>query len=204
MATSLRKGTKAYTDKQRLEAVTTYLMLGSIELTAATLRITPKTLWVWKKTEWWNELVNEVKKEDRLIISAKLRKVLDKSWTLVEDRLDKGDWFFNQKTGELQRKPVALRDASNVAFQAAQMFDKLDKQDHFVVATEQIEDKLNKLAQAFTDLAAGKKLGTQDAVDIAFKDVYEAEEDVEEDEDALPEEREEGLQDGVLALSQSS
>jgi hypothetical protein len=198
--TALRKGTREYTDKQKLEAVTTYLMLGSIELTAATLRIAPRTLWLWKKTEWWNELVNEVKKEDRLIISAKLRKVLDKSWHLVEDRLENGDWFFNQKTGELQRKPVGIRDASQVAFQAAQLFDKMDREDHFVVATEQIEDKLNKLAQAFTDLANGKKLKTEDAIDVVFKEL----EDSEGEELALHEEREEGLQVGVSTLPQSA
>lgn len=182
MSTALRKGTKAYTDRQRLEAVTTYLMLGSIELTAATLRIAPRTLWLWKKTEWWNELVNEVKKEDRLVISSKLRKVLDRSWAIVEERLENGDWMFNQKTGELQRKPVNMRDASQVAFQAAQLFDKMDREDHFVVATEQIEDKLAKLAKSFEALASGKKLASDEVVDVEFTEITDSE---EEEEDAL-------------------
>lgn len=172
---TLRKGKAEYTDKQKLDAVTTYLMLGSIDLAAATLKIAPRTLWYWKRTEWWNDLVNEVKKEDKLVISSKLRKILDKSWTLVEDRLDNGDFVLNNKTGEIVRKPVSLKDASTVAFQAASLHDRLDKQDHFVVATEQIEDKLNKLAQAFTDLANGKKLTTEDAIDVAFKEVSDSE-----------------------------
>lgn len=175
-----------YTDKEKLNAVTTYLMLGSIELTAATLKIPDRTLWYWKRSEWWSELVNEVKKEDRLVISSKLRKVLDKSWHLVEDRLENGDWFFNQKTGELQRKPVSLRDASKVAFDAATLHDKLDKQDHFVVATEQIEDKLAKLAQAFADLAAGKRASIEDVSDAMVIE--------NEESNALSKERKEELQ----------
>lgn len=186
-------GKKEYTDKQKLDAVTTYLMLGNIELTAATLKIGVRTLWYWKRTEWWAQLVEEVKKEDRLVISSKLRKILDKSWHLMEDRIENGDWIFNQKTGELQRKPVSLRDASQVAFQAATLHDKLDKQEHYVIATEQVNDKLNKLAQAFTDLAAGKKLSTEDAIDVAFREIG-ASDEPQEDEDALYEGREERLQ----------
>lgn len=168
-------------------------------MTAAMLKMNERTLWVWKKTEWWNELVNEVKKEDRLVISSKLRKVLDRSWNIVEDRLTNGDWFFNQKTGELQRKPVGVRDASQVAFQAAQLFDKMDRADHFVVATEQIEDKLNKLAKSFEALASGKQLASEEIVDIDFKEVEEREEEVD---NALSTERSEGLQVGVPSLPQ--
>jgi hypothetical protein len=180
-----------WTDKEKLNAVTTYLMLGSIALTAATLKIPERTLWYWKRSEWWNELVSEVKKEDRLVISSKLRKVLDRSWSLVEDRLENGDWMFNQKTGELFRKPVSLRDVSKVAFDAATLHDKLDKQDHFVVATDQIEDKLKKLAQAFTDLAQGKKHSVEDVIDITF---------TEKEENALSKERGSQLQIGEPSL----
>lgn len=155
-----------YTDKEKLEAVTTYLTLGSVELTAAVLKMPVRNLYYWKRTEWWNELVNEVKKEDRLVISAKLRKILDKSWHLVEDRLEHGDYVLNNKTGEIIRKPVALKDAAKVAFDSATLFDKLDKQDHFVVATEQIEDKLKKLADSFAALASGKKPKSDDIIDI--------------------------------------
>lgn len=176
-----------YTDKQKLEAVTTYLTLGSVELTAAVLKISVRTLFYWKRTEWWNELVNEIKKEDRLVISAKLRKILDKSWHLVEDRLENGDFVLNNKTGEIIRKPVALKDAAKVAFDSASLFDKLDRQDHFVVATEQIEDKLKKLAQSFADLASGKKPKSDEIVDVEVKEL----------DNAIPEERGAQLQPGV-------
>lgn len=66
-----KKNNKEYADKTKLDAVTTYLMTGSIALTAATLKISERTLWLWKRTEWWANIVNEVKKEDRLVISAK-------------------------------------------------------------------------------------------------------------------------------------
>lgn len=177
-----KAGEGNYTDKEKLNAVTTYLTLGSIELTAAVLKIAPRTLWYWKRSEWWNELVNEIKKEDRLVISSKLRKILDRSWDIVEDRLKNGDFVLNQKTGEIIRKPVALKDASKVAFDSANLFDKLDKQEHFVVATDQIEDKLNKLADAFTKLANGKKLKIEDIGEIVDADIKEP--------DALPKERE--------------
>lgn len=172
-------GDVSFSDKQKLDAVTTYLMLGSIPLTAATLKISERTLWYWKRTDWWAQLVDEIRKEDRLVVSSKLRKILDKSWTLLEDRMENGDWVLNQKTGELMRKPASLKDVSTVAFQAAQLHDKIDKQEAFVVATEQIEEKLGKLAKAFSDLANGKKPTPEDVIDAV---VIEREPDAVHDE----------------------
>ena len=60
------------------------------------------------------------------------------------------------------------------------MFDKLDKQDHFVVATEQIDEKLKKLAQSFADLASGKKPKSDDVVDVEVKPIEETEDGVHE------------------------
>lgn len=171
-----------YTDKQKLDAVTLYLTLGSVALTAATLKISERTIWLWKRTDWWADLVNEIKKEDKIVLSSKLRKIVDKSWSVMEDRMENGDWVLNQKTGELQRKPASLRDVSTVAFQAAQLVDKFDKTDSFVVATEQIEEKLNKLAQAFADLSKGKKTPIpEDVIDAVLVE--------KEDTNALHEER---------------
>lgn len=90
-----------------------------------------------------------------------------------------------------------------MAFNAATLMDKLDKQEHFVVATEQIEEKLAKLAQAFEDLAKGKKHPTpEDVIDMEYREIESSPEvadsaifdgNSEEEEHALPDERSEEL-----------
>lgn len=145
-----------YSDRQKIEAVTTFLMLGgNVIMTCATLGIPEYTIYQWKKTEWWNTMVNDLKHEERLVLSSKLKKVMEKSWEVVGDRLEYGDWQLNQKTGELVRKPVSMRDAAKVATDSIMIREKLDMNESFTIHADQIEDKLSKLAKAFSDLAKG-------------------------------------------------
>jgi transposase-like protein len=194
-------GKKYYTDRQKLEAVTTYLMLGgNAALTAKTLSISVETIYLWARSEWWNRLTNEIKKEEKLQLSARLKKIINTSWDVVGDRLEKGDWVLNNKTGEVIRKPVSLRDASKVAVDAAVLRDRLDLGDSFSTQTDAIEDKLTKLALAFTNLAKGIT-NNQAVEDIAHTDNAEAEEGTD---DAVYDEWEEGHGEGESPLQQPS
>lgn len=182
---------KRWSDRQKIEACTTYFMLGgNLSLTAEKLKIPHETLRTWKKSDWWKELEDDIRREERLTLSTKLRNLMDASLTLVQDRLEHGDWIYDQKEGELRRKPVSMKDAGKLAMDAANLRTKMNIQENHTVAAEHIEDKLNKLAKAFSDLANGKKLETGPVEDVEYVEL-------EEQDDAVYEEREEGLQDGV-------
>jgi hypothetical protein len=179
-----------WNDRQKIEAVTTYLVLGSIPLVSHTLKIPEATLWAWKATEWWKTCVADIKEEENLVLSAKIKKIVEKSWDVVGDRIEKGDWIYNQKTGEMIRKPVSLKDASKVAIDSANLREKLNMPDNYTVQTDQIEEKLSKLAQAFQDLAKGIK-PKEPVEDIEFVEVLDRGGLLD---NAISEEREEGLQ----------
>lgn len=157
---------RPWSDSQKLETVTTYLMLGgNVALTAATLKIPEVTVRYWKKSEWWQEVESELRREENLQLSARLKNLVEKSLDVVADRLENGDWIYDQKTGELKRKPVILKDAHKVAVDLVDKRQKLQTNENFTVAAEQIEDKLSKLAKAFEDLASKKpKLEVTDVV----------------------------------------
>jgi hypothetical protein len=180
---------KHYSDRQKIEAVTTYLMLGSLPLTAAALKMSEHTLIAWKRSEWWKDLVQEIKREENLVLSNKIKKIVDKSWDVVADRMEKGDFIYDQKTGKLKRKPVSMRDANKVAMDSVLLREKLNMNENFTVAADQIEDKLTKLAKAFGDLAKGIK-PEEPVEDIEYVEVVNSEENT----DAIhEEERPEGL-----------
>ena len=149
---------KFYTDSQKIEAVTTYFLLGgNLALTARKLKINEGTLRGWKYKQWWKDLEREIRQEERLKLSTKLKKIIGTSWEAVEDRLEHGDYFYDQKNGEVKRKPVNLRDAGSIALQATKLHNDMALEEDHSVASEAIEDKLNKLAKAFSDLAKGIK-----------------------------------------------
>ena len=166
-------------DKQKLEAVQTFLMTGGAHaLTCRMLKIPEATLHLWRRQEWWHDMERAVRTEENLALSSRLKKILDKSMDIVVDRLENGDWIYDQKTGEMRRKPVAMKDAQKAVVDFIDRREKLNKQQTTQVATEMIEDKLAKLAQAFSDLAKPKQ--TIEVTDVMF--VTEEKED-EEDED---------------------
>jgi hypothetical protein len=176
-----------WSDKQKLEACTTYFMLGgNLSLVSKTLNISYETLKSWKSSNWWKELEADIRKEERLQLSSKLKKVIDKSWDQVADRLENGDHIYDQKAGVLIRKPMTGRDVGTIAKAATELREKLDLEEAHTVAAEHITDKLNKLAEAFSNLSKGIKTPLP-AEDIEF---------VERTTNAVHEEREEGLQEG--------
>src|SRR6185437_15902379 len=85
---------RRYSDSQKIEAVTTYLMLGSLTMVAAMLKININTLKVWKKSEWWKEVEQDLRVQEDLQLSKRLQHIVTKSLNVVEDRLESGDFVY--------------------------------------------------------------------------------------------------------------
>lgn len=180
-----------WSDAQKIEAVKTYLALGEVRLTANVLKIPEVTLHNWKSKEWWKELERELRLQDDLQLSARLQKIISRSLSEVEDRLSNGDFLYDQKTGKFVRKPVSLKDAHKVAMDMVDKRDVLNNKMPVSQTLEAVEDKLDKLAAKFAEMANRRRPA------IEVTDVIIGQEINQEDEpDALYEERQEGLQEG--------
>jgi hypothetical protein len=147
---------KQWSDKQKMEAVNSYLLLGNLALTGRLLNIPEITLRVWKATTWWKDAVAEIKASEKIELSARIKKLVDASMTVVEDRMMNGDFQFDQKTGQVVRKPVNMKDAHKVAVDMQDRREILEKSEVVVQTEEHVEDKLLKLAEKFADMATKK------------------------------------------------
>ena len=179
------KGTH-WSDGQKLEAVQTFLMLGSVRMTATVLKIPEITLKVWRASSWWKDLESELKIQDELQLSTRLKKIAEKSFEAVEDRLVHGNYVFDQKTGKLVRIPVSLKEAHKVAVDSIKQKDMIGMRQVEKANDGQIENKLIELAAKFAEMVT-KKIDDKRTVEMA---------DVVKDEDAIHDEREAGLQEG--------
>ena len=179
------KTNKSWSDKQKLEAVQSWLLLGNLALTSRVLGIPEVTLRLWKTTDWWKTTVAELKAQEDIQMSARLKKIVDASLAAVEDRLVNGDLMYDQKSGELIRKPVNIRDAHKVAVDLMDKKAVLEKAAAPVQEEQKDEDRLLKLAEKFADFVTQKNKPV-----IEVTDVVEIKEN-----NALHEERKEGLQD---------
>lgn len=171
------KTNKQWSDQQRTEAVKSYLLLGNLALTGRVLGIPEITLRQWKATSWWKDVTEEIKSQEKIELNSRLKKIVDASLTAVEDRLINGDYQYDQKTGEIVRKPVTLKDAHRVAVDMQNRQDVIEKtMKDDVKSDEAVENKLLSLAEKFAEMAT-KKMGkiqdeqrTVDVVDVEVKE----------------------------------
>ena len=145
---------KWWSDSQKIEAVTLWLTLGNLVMVSATTRIPEDTLRKWRATQWWKELAEEIKLQDKMQLSASAKNLVDKSLAVIADRLEQGDWIYDQKTGQMRRKPVSMKDALAVADRMIEQKEKLEKTSVIQDSVESVEAKLTRLMEKFAQVAA--------------------------------------------------
>lgn len=162
-----RYKTQHWTQNQKLQAVSTWLMLGNMAETAIVTSIPIQTLKVWKTTDWWKEACLQLQQEDLQQTSAKMKKIVEKALRAVEDRLDLGDAMYDQKTGAIVRIPVKAQVALKISTEL------LTKQQHLMdnpmkeEVEKTIDDRLLKLSEEFSKFAALKaKVVDVEAVEV--------------------------------------
>lgn len=154
-----------WSDKQKIEAVQSYLLLGNLALTSRILSIPEITLRVWKTTQWWKDAAAEIKLQENIQMSGRLKKIVDASLTAVEDRLQHGDWVYDQKTGKMMRKEVGIKDAHKVATDLMDRQKVIEKATQPVTQEEQNDDKLLKLAEKFAAFVT-EKIEHKEVLDV--------------------------------------
>lgn len=159
---------KWYSDSQKLEAVKCWLITGNLVQTAAALNIGFPTIRLWRYSAWWDDLVKEIRTENSIQLSGRLKQIAKKAMDVTEDRLENGDWILNQKTGEMQRKQVNMKDAARVASDLLDKADKLDKKPQEQLGNEKMMDTLAKLAAKFEEFANKKNI--VHVTDVMFAD----------------------------------
>lgn len=186
------KGNFRYSDKQKVEAVTSYLAVGNLALVSRLLGIPEITLRVWKASTWWKDLVEDLKMQEKLELSARMKKIIEASHAVVLNRLEVGDPVMNQKTGKIEYKPVSMKDAHTVGKDLIDRRAVIEKTTVDVAVTDdRADDKLERLAEKFAEMATKsieKQINKRRTVDV-------------EDVHAVDEERETRLQTGVRTLS---
>jgi hypothetical protein len=185
-------GGRQYTWEQKIEVATKYMQLGNARLVCELTGVPYQTILDWRRTEWWSDLVDELKQIKRSKQGVRLEEIVNEGLDVAQERLQNGDFFFNVKTGQIERKPVSMRDASQMVnnlitrqIQMEELAEKVSQRKESVKETllmlskefakfTKEQAKANAQTIAFTEVNADhSKNGT-----IEYKEVY-----------AIPEER---------------
>jgi hypothetical protein len=129
-------------------------------------KIPRPTIVSWRTTEWWKELEKDLRAEENIVLSSTMKGLVDKSLLAVEDRLDNGDWIYDNKQGKAVRKPVSMKDALSVSTNLIDKRIAIASTESYTVANDSIAEKLAKLAKSFEEFASAKP--TVNVTDVIF------------------------------------
>jgi len=156
--------------EKRYEVVTQMLAVGNKSLISKVTGVAYETISYWQKQPWWKELEDQVKREKSLKLDSKLTQIINKSLDLIADRLENGNTVLNNKTGELIRKPVELKDVSRVATDLLNRQHVINKTMVEEKTTEaSVKETLALLANEFAKWASKEKKAG--ATDLPFVEV---------------------------------
>ena len=145
--------------KKQLEAVTTYLATGSIAETSRIINVPYRTVQSWKlESEWWPKVVEEIQSGENQKVDQKMSRIIDKTLEKLVERIEDGDYMYDQKTGRMVKVPLKARDLERIT---SGLFDKrqlIRKQPTNIKSDPSNQaDRLLKLAEQFASFAAGKE-----------------------------------------------
>lgn len=187
---SLRNSKKKHEPKawwpmeKKIEVVSQWLVLGNMKQVAAMTGVSYDLIRQWKTQGWWKELELEIRQTQNIEMDTKLSKIVDRSLDAVLDRVENGDFIYDQKSGEIRRKPAALRDLHRVSVDTISKRELLrgNATERKETTQVSINEQLKMLAAEFAKWQTKPK----ETIDVEMVEVI----------DAVHEEREEGLQEG--------
>lgn len=160
-----------WSEKQKIQAVATYMLVGHWSLVSDATGVPVDTLKKWKQQDWWKQYEEEVRRSKNIEVGGRLSRVREKATEIVLDRLEHGDIKINVETGRVARVPVNSRVASEImtkTFDRELVLQKLEEKD--VVAEEQFKDRLKAIEE---HLKAGARKPAPQIIDVTPETINE-------------------------------
>lgn len=180
---------REYSDDFKRRTLILYKTTGNISETCRKMDIAKSTFKIWMKQDWWRDWELELRHEARTGLSTNVQNVVDKALREINDRLDNGDYIYDSRQKEFVRRPVNAKVASDILHKGLDrqdIIDKLKREDSTSITNEKIQEKLMRLADEFGKFANMKLIEHSEGTSQG-----------EKTQNALPEERETGLQSGT-------
>ena len=152
-----RDGRKKWWSKdQRLQVIAMYAMTGSLVETSMASGVPLVTIKDWKRRPWWAEMMQEVRREDLDAAGASMQKIVKKAMVALEDRVDNGNFTFDQRTGKVVRIPINAKDALKVTIDLQERQEKIGRGEVASGSQEAAVDRLTKLAEELARFSKAK------------------------------------------------
>ncbi len=182
----------------KIQVVSQYLVLGNMALVSAVTKVPHQLIRAWKGQPWWKDVEAQVRATENLQMDNKLSKIVDKSLDAVLDRVENGEYFYDQKLGQVKRKPANLRDVARVSVDILTKRELLrgNATERKEVTQVSVDEQLKALALEFAKWQNPTQ--QKPTIDVEMVEIVPSGTNLEdkEKEDAFYEEWKAGLQEG--------
>lgn len=172
---------KHWPKEKKIEAVVQWLALGNLKLVAASTGVSYGMLKQWRIQPWWKEYEAEIRNTENLKLDKDMTKIVERSLEVIADRMEHGDHVYDNKTGQIRRKPVTMKDAAKVSVDLLTKRELLRGNATSRSESTQIpvQEQLKLLAEQFAMMTKNPQLVIDaDVVDVTPKE--ETDEDLYE------------------------
>lgn len=165
---SVEKVNNQWSAEAKQHVAVLLLTSGNMREVAKITGVPYDTILHWKKSDEWDSIQTKAKQLRNEQLQRGLYSLTDLALEKTRDRLEHGEWILNNKTGEMVRKPVSIRDTARVLESS---IDRVVKLDHGVsaVQNQSTNEILKDLAAQFAKFA-GKKKSTE-VIDVEAKEI---------------------------------
>jgi hypothetical protein len=153
-----------YSNDDKIHACMLYITEGNMKKVQKLTEIPYMTLHSWKDTEWWPLALKFCHKRKDKELEIRFSKVINDTIEALHDRVTKGDWGLDRKTGKNYRKPMTGRDLSHVLSTVHDKRQTLRGEAIEVTSDNKSQkDKLKTLESKFNEFSSQLKARTIDA-----------------------------------------
>ena len=147
------RGAKWHSEEDRIKAATVYAVTGNASEVEKVTGIPAGTVRQWKTQEWWPQVVDRVRQEKDDELDVKFTKIVDKTIDQIQDRLEKGDYYYNVKSGTVERKPIGGKELSVMTSIFVDKRELLRRNQQSHVEQASVKQLLQQVAEGFRKMA---------------------------------------------------
>jgi len=151
----MAKRRKQHSEEDRIKAATVYAITGKASETERITGIPALTIRQWKTKEWWPRIIERIREEKDDEFDVKFTQIVDKTVTQLNDRLDNGDYVYDNHTGQLIRQPIKGKDLGVITSIYVDKRELLRGKATVTLDQASMKDRLDRIADDVRRLAAG-------------------------------------------------
>lgn len=153
------------------------MMGNNIDIISNITGVPKETIKNWKyKEEWWDDLEREIRESRYAETNKRLRTITEKAAEAVMDRVENGDYYYDNKKGVLVRKPVTANVVNKILVDSIDkqvLLDKLKKDEKKEKNDEEIRNRLARLSEEFSRFARAKTIDSSGDLQPNQPDVHQ-------------------------------